>query len=189
MPTVDDLIDLIDGRDEQGALAMLRETPELAAGESEREGTLAGATPLHWAAHRNSVELCRRLCQLGADVNSSGARWWRTPLAWGADAGSAEAIEFLLAHGADVNQDAYGNMSALHAVAQGGSTAGTRDPKAYRRAAAILIAHGVGLNRVASGDGGQSALGDAIRKGNRVVAELLRSHGAEEIPYKKKPPV
>jgi len=183
MPTVDDLIDLIDGRDEGGVLALLDEHPELANGESVRAGVLAGATPLHWAAHRNQVPLCARLVELGADVNARRARWWRTPLAWGADAGSNEAVTFLLEHGADVNGDAYGHTTALHAAAQGGSTNGQQDPDAYRHTAQILIRHGVDVDRRATGDGGQTALGDAVRVGNRAVTELLRSCGALEAPY------
>ena len=183
MATVDDLIDLIDGRDEERALALLDEHPELADGESTREGVLAGATPLHWAAHRDQVPLCARLVALGADVNARRARWWRTPLAWGADAGSSQAVAFLLEQGADVNGDAYGHTTALHAAAQGGSTNGQRDPDAYRRTAQILICYGVDVDRRATGDGGQTALGDAVRVGNRAVAELLRSCGAVEVPY------
>lgn len=68
----------------------------------------------------------------------------RTPLAWAADARSAEAVELLLAAVADVNQNVYGNMIALHAVAQGGSTNPPGDPEAYRRTAELLIRHGVG---------------------------------------------
>jgi ankyrin repeat protein len=183
MSTVDELIDLIDKGDEKGALAFLEQAPELATGESEREGQLARATPLHWAAHRNHVQLCRRLCELGADIHANRARWWRTPLAWGADAGSADAVELLLSLGAEVNQDAYGNTTALHAVAQGGSTSGRRDPAAYRRTAEVLLAHGADMNRIASGDGGQSPLGDAIRRGNVAVIEVLQSHGAKYVPY------
>ena len=138
MATVDDLIDRIDGRDEQGALDLLEQQPELALGTSEREGVLAGATPLHWAAHRGQVRLCARLVELGADVNARGAKWWRTPLAWGADSGQSEAVRWLLSHGADVNGDAYGGTTALHAVAQGGSSNGRGDPEAYRRTAQTL---------------------------------------------------
>src|SRR6266700_521902 len=113
--TVEELIKLIDERNEDGAIEFLNQHPELAAAESVREGQLAGATPLHWAAHRNQVRLCKRLVELGADVNAGSSRyWWRTPLAWAADAGSSGAVEFLLSAGADVNQDVYGNMIALH---------------------------------------------------------------------------
>jgi ankyrin repeat protein len=183
MSTVDDLIDVIDAGDEEGALALLGREPELASGESQREGVLGGATPLHWAAHRDHVRLCRRLWELGADVNDRRARWWRTPLAWGADAGCAEAVELLLSLGAEVNADAYGGTTALHAAAKGGSSGGRRDPDAYRRTAEVLIAHGADVNRIAAGDGGQSPLGDAVRSGNEAVAGVLRAHGAVLVPY------
>jgi ankyrin repeat protein len=185
MVTVDDLIDRVDGGDEQGALDMLAQQPELARGESQRKGVLAGATPLHWAAHRGQVRLCARLVELGADVNDRRAKWWRTPLAWGADAGRSEAVEWLLAHGADVNGDAYGGTTALHAVAKGGSSNGWGAPEAYRRTTQILVEYGADINRPATGDGGQTPLGDAVRVGNESVAEVLRSLGAVEIPYSK----
>ena len=179
MTTVDELISFIDAREELDALHFLNHHPELATGQSVREGQLAGATPLHWAAHRNHVRLCRRLVELGADVNSSSSKhWWRTPLAWAADAGSAEVVEFLLAAGADVNQDVYGNMIALHAVAQGGSTNPPGNPEAYRRTAELLIRHGADSNRRAGGDRGQTPLDDAIRAGNEPVAQVLSSVGA-----------
>ena len=72
MAAVDDLIDRIDGGDEQGSLDLLDRHPELATGESMREGVLAGATPLHWAAHRGQVRLCARLVERTPDA----ARRW-----------------------------------------------------------------------------------------------------------------
>jgi hypothetical protein len=96
-----------------------------------------------------------RLCELGAEANACRARWRRTLLAWGADAGSAEAVQLLLSLGAEVDQDAFDNTSALHAVAQGGSSGGARDPDAYRRTAEALVSHGADVNRVAVGDGAQ----------------------------------
>ena len=89
MQNVDTLISLIRANRDREALELLSASPGLATGHSEQKGQLYGATPLHWAAHRNAVELCERLIQAGADVNDSATEWWRTPLAWAADAGSA----------------------------------------------------------------------------------------------------
>jgi ankyrin repeat protein len=176
--TVDMLIGLIrDSRDRE-ALAMLGEFEALATAHSEVQGQLHGASPLHWAAHRNAIQLCERLIELGADVNDSATDWWRTPLAWAADAGSAEAVESLLTHGADVNQDAVVGTTALHAVAMGGSSKGSRNPEAYRRTAEILIAHGADVNRRATGDRGQTPLDDAIANKNELVAAVLQKHSA-----------
>jgi ankyrin repeat protein len=179
VPNVDALIALIrEGRDDE-AVAMLDASPELATARTGRGGQLHGASPLHWAGHRNAVRVCERLIQLGADVNDSASDWWRTPLAWAADAGSAEAVVVLLTHGADVNQDAVVGTTALHAVAMGGSSRGSRDPDAYRRTAEILIAHGADVNRRATGGRGQTPLEDALANNNDYVTAVLRQHGAQ----------
>jgi ankyrin repeat protein len=179
MQNVDALISLIRAGRDREALELLSASPGLAAGHSEQVGQLHGATPLHWAAHRNALELCERLIQLGADVNDSATDWWRTPLAWAADAGSADAVELLLKHGADVNQDAVVGTTALHAAAAGGSSRGSRNPEAYRRTAEILIAHGADVNRRATRHRGQTPLDEAIANNNDHVAAVLRKHGAE----------
>jgi hypothetical protein len=179
MPTVDALISLIRASCDREALEMLGASPGLATGHSEEQGQLYGASPLHWAAHRNAVGVCERLIQLGADVNDAATYWWRTPLAWAADAGSADAVELLLNRGADVNQDAVVGTTALHAVAMGGSSRGSRDPEAYRRTAEILITHGAAVNRRATGDRGQTPLDDAVANNNDPVAAILRKHGAQ----------
>jgi ankyrin repeat protein len=178
MQNVDELISLIRANRDREALDLLNDSAGLATGHSEQDGQLHGATPLHWAAHRNAVEICERLIQLGADVNDSATRWWRTPLAWAADAGGAEAADLLLNSGADVNQDAVVGTTALHAVAMGGSSRGSRDPGAYRRTAEMLIAHGADINRRATGDRGQTPLDDAVAQQNDAVAAVLRKHGA-----------
>ena len=177
MASVDELIDAIDNKDELAAQKLLEQQPALAAGESLREGVLRGATPLHWAAHRNITNLCEQLIESGADTNAGCAQWWRTPLAWAADAGCVEAVELLLRDGADVNGDAFGMTTALHAAAQGGSTSGQGNPAAYRRTAVLLITHGADINRQATGDGDYTALDDAIRKGNEAAIEVLVEYG------------
>jgi ankyrin repeat protein len=179
MQNVDALISLIQQRRCAEALAMLNACPALATAHSEKKGQMYGETALHRAAHGNAVELCERLIELGAEVNTSATHWWLTPLAWAADAGSAEAVELLLKYGADVNQDAVVGTTALHAVAMGGSSGGSRDPEAYRRTAEILIAHGADINRRATGDRGQTPLDDALARKNDHVAAVLRKHGAQ----------
>ncbi len=178
MKDVDTLIELIRDRRIPEALNMLNASPTLATSHSDRAGQLHGASPLHWAAHHNAVELCERLIELGANVNDSAGDWWLTPLAWAADAGSAEAVDLLLRRGADVNQDAIVGTTALHAAAMGGSTRGARDPEAYRRTAEILIACGADVSRPARGDRRQTPLDDALANNNDAVAAVLRKHAA-----------
>lgn len=79
MASVDELIDAIDNRTELTAQKLLEQQPELATGESLREGVLRGATPLHWAAHRNMTDFCEQLIHSGANTNARRAQWWRTP--------------------------------------------------------------------------------------------------------------
>ncbi len=171
------LIELIrEGRNEE-ALEELNAAPALAAMQSDRSGQLHGASPLHWAAHRNAIGVCLRLIELGANVNESASDWWLTPLAWGADAGSAEAVELLLTHGADVNQDAVVGYTALHAAAMGGSTQGKGDPLAYQRTVEILIAHGADINRRSNSQ--RTPLDEALANENEAVVAVLRADGAE----------
>ena len=179
MKEVETFIELIRERRNQEALDALNTSRSLATTHSDTEGQLHGASPLHWAAHRNAVELCERLIELGANVNDSAGDWWLTPLAWGADAGSAEAVELLLRRGADVNQDAIVGTTALHAAAMGGSSRGARDPEAYRRTAKLLIACGADVNRHARGDRRQTPLDDALANNNHSVVAILRTHAAE----------
>jgi ankyrin repeat protein len=179
MKTADALIGLTRDRQVSEALEMLNAFPTLATSHSDKAGQLHGASPLHWAAHRNAVELCERLVELGANVNDSAGDWWLTPLAWAADAGSAEAVDLLLRRGADANQDAIVGTTALHAAAMGGSTRGARDPDAYRRTAELLIAAGADVNRRARGDRQQTPLDDALANHNDAVAAVLRQHGAQ----------
>jgi len=176
MPTVEALIELIRDRREDDALTMLDAAPELATAHPQPK-ELHGASPLHWAAHRNMVRLCERQIELGADVNDSAGDWWRTPLAWAADAASVEAVELLLNAGADPNQDAIAGTTALHAVAMGGSTRGANSPEAYRKTAELLIAHGADVNRRAAGDRNQSPFDDAKANENDAVADVIRQYG------------
>lgn len=179
MKEIDTLVELIRDRRIAEALDMLNASPKLATEHSDKEGQFHGASPLHWAAHRNAVDLCRRLIALGANVNDSASDWWLTPLAWAADAGSAEAVELLLRCGADVNQDAIVGTTALHAAAMGGSTRGARNPDAYRITAERLIAAGAEVNRRARADRRQTPLDDALANNNDAVAAVLRKHAAQ----------
>jgi len=173
MPDVTELIELLRTGQNEAALALLAQAPELATAHPDDTGLLHGASPLHWAAHRNAVAVCERLIALGADVNDSDSDWWLTPLAWGADSGSAEAVEVLLKAGADVHQDAIVGTTALHAVAMGGSSQGKARPEAYRRTAELLLQFGADVNHRAQGDRQQTPLDDALRCQNEVVAEVL----------------
>lgn len=193
MSHVDELIQLIRERRNEQAMEMLAAAPELAIAHSSQAGQLHGASALHWAAHRNAVEVCRKLVELGADVNDSASDWWLTPLSWGADAGSADAVELLLQRGADVNQDSVVGTTALHAAAMGGSSQGRERPDEYERTIRILIAHGADVNGRRPAKRKQTPLDDAIAAGNHRIATILRGHGGltsdnEPSPAEAAPP-
>ncbi|TWT79471.1 Ankyrin repeats (3 copies) [Planctomycetes bacterium CA13] len=176
MPDIDTFIELIRDHRNREALEMLKASPALATEHSDQSGELHGASPLHWAAHRNATEVCQRLIEQGANVNDSASDWWLTPLSWGADAGSAEAVELLLKRGADVNQNAIVGTTALHAVAMGGSTQGKGDPNAYETTAEILIRNGADINRRTNKH--RTPLDESIDNENDAVTKVLRQHGA-----------
>ncbi|MEM7233936.1 MAG: ankyrin repeat domain-containing protein [Planctomycetota bacterium] len=175
MSTVDALIERIRDRDDEAALTLLNAEPQLAREHSSRDGQLHGASPLHWAAHRNSVRVCERLLELGAEVNDSASDWWLTPLSWAADAASVEVVELLLARGADVNQDAVVGTTALDAAAMGGSSRGARDPEAYRRTAEVLLAHGASVDGLPERK--RTPLDESMKSGNAAVEKVLRANG------------
>lgn len=177
MDRVDRLIELIRDDRHSAAVGMLQASPELAVECSAESGQFHGVTALHWAAHRNAINVCQRLIELGANVNASSGDWWLTPLSWAADAGSVAAVELLLSHGADVNQDAIVGTTALHAAAMGGSTQGTGDPSAYAKTAEVLIAYDADINRRTNRQ--RTPLDEAITYENSAVADVLRKHGAQ----------
>ena len=70
MRDVDALISLIHDGSNNEALAMLEISPELAAAHSDLDGQMQGASPLHWASHRNVLQVCECLIQLGASIEA-----------------------------------------------------------------------------------------------------------------------
>ena len=59
-------------------------------------------TPLHSAIQKGRVELCRLLCEKGADINAAGGAGW-TPLHTAAISGAPGICEFLCEKGALIN--------------------------------------------------------------------------------------
>ena len=90
---------------EQEALAILNDPPEIAQLEwpgpdSKGQPFVKGSTALHYAANDGKLRLIRRLIECGADVNASGACWFRSVLSWAANNARLETIRFLLEMGA-----------------------------------------------------------------------------------------
>ncbi|KAJ8729439.1 hypothetical protein PYW08_001020 [Mythimna loreyi] len=74
----------------------------------------SGYTPLHYAARRGHVNICKILLQYGALIDTKTNSGQATPLLKAAAAGKIETIKFLISSGACVDaQDADG-QTALH---------------------------------------------------------------------------
>jgi ankyrin repeat protein len=155
-----------------------------------------GATPLHWAAHQDLLELMQFLESKGANIYAHDDDGW-TPLHW---AKSKKVIEFLLEHGADVNtRDQYG-QTPLHILAmdttpdviefllsKGASLtakeafgklpihfAATKD---NAEVVSFLISKGAPVN--AKEEYGKTPMHFAVLKGHKEVIDVLLKHKAD----------
>ena len=79
--------------------------------DAEGQPFVKGSTALHYAANDGKLALMRRLIECGADVNASGACWFRSVLSWAANNARFESIRFLLEQGARPD-----SLDALHAA-------------------------------------------------------------------------
>ena len=174
------------------ALKILKSQPHLATARISKPCKwIEGSTALHWAAHQGSLELVKRLVKLGADINDAQADWWCRPIDWAADSGSFEIVDYLIKKGADLSGDQWSNCTPLHVAAQGGSTNGKKRKKRYGKTANLLIQGNCEINALAQYGGGPPAmtpLDDALKVGNKIVAQVIQRAGgltAKEIKDKR----
>ena len=125
-----------------------------------------GTTALHWAAHRDSVEIVDLL--LGAGANAKAAnRYGVTPISLAATNGNATIIRRLLAAGADPNAALPGGETVLMSAARTGSLDAVR----------VLLEVGADVNARET-TRGQTALMWAAAHGNAAAVTLLIGKGA-----------
>ena len=126
-----------------------------------------GATALHWAVHRESVQIADLLIGAGADVDAANDLGI-TPLLMACARGHGALVERLLAAGADPNAALESGETALMAAARAGSLTAVN----------ALLAAGAPVNATES-TRGQSALMWAAANRHPAVTRALLEHGAD----------
>ena len=126
-----------------------------------------GATALHWAVHRESVQIADLLIGAGADVDAANDLGV-TPLLMACARGHGALVERLLAAGADPNAALESGETALMAAARAGSLTAVN----------ALLAAGAPVNATES-TRGQSALMWAAANRHPAVTRALLEHGAD----------
>lgn len=126
-----------------------------------------GATALHWAAHRDNLEIADVLIRAGADVNAEN-ELGVPPLSLACSNGSAAMVKKLLAHGADANHALPTGVSPLMTCARTGNA----------DALESLLAHGARVNHRETVRG-QTALMWAVAERHAGVAAALIDAGAD----------
>lgn len=129
-----------------------------------------GYTPLGLAAFTGRLEIAEFLLAQGADANFVSEDENRfTPLTGAVASGNAEVVKLLLVHGADPDH-LYegGTLSPLLAAAAEGRADIVK----------LLLQHGANANL--RSEDGKTALGLALEKGHKTIAELLVRAGAKE---------
>ena len=126
-----------------------------------------GTTALHWAAHRDNVEMASALLAAGADVSANN-RYGVAALSLAAVNGNAAMVALLLDAGADADTAMAENETALMTAARTGVPAAVQ----------LLLDAGAEVNARESWRG-QTALMWAAGEGNLEVAKVLLAHGAD----------
>ena len=125
-----------------------------------------GTTALHWAAHRDSLDMVDLLIGAGANAKAAN-RYGVTPIALAATNGNAAIIRRLLAAGADPNATLPGGETVLMSAARTGNVNVLR----------TLLEVGADVN-VRESTRGQTALMWAAAQGNADAVKLLIKAGA-----------
>jgi ankyrin repeat protein len=126
-----------------------------------------GTTALHWAAHRDDVELVDRLLRAGARVNRTND-YGASPMSEAATVGNVVVMQKLLDAGADVESPNADGQTALMIVARTNNVAAAR----------LLIGKGANVNRAEQWRQQTPLIWAAAQSQSDMVKELL-ARGAD----------
>jgi uncharacterized protein len=126
-----------------------------------------GTTALHWAVHRDSLDVVSLMIAAGASVETPN-RYGVTPLALACLNGNAGIVQALLKAGASPNTLSADGETALMTAARTGNA----------EAVKLLIAHGADLNAKETWRG-QTALMWAVSENHGPVVRVLVEGGAD----------
>jgi ankyrin repeat protein len=150
------LVEAVKKQDTAAVRALLKERVDVNA----RQGD--GATPLHWAAHRDDAETAALLVRAGANVNAADDLGV-TPLSLAAANGSAVLVEQLLKAGANPNAAMASGESPLMSAARTGSLGAVK----------ALLARGADVNARETAHGQTALMWAAARQHADVVKSLV----------------
>ena len=125
-----------------------------------------GTTALHWAVHRDDLEMVELLIRAGAHVSATND-YGVTPLSLACTNGNADVVERLLETGADPEARTEGETALLTAVRTGSVDA-----------VKLLIAQGADLSATEL-ESGQTMLMTAAAEAHPSLVQLLIAQGAD----------
>jgi uncharacterized protein len=153
------LIDAVKSGDKFAFRALLQKKADVNAVDPD------GSTALHWAAHRDDLEIADALLRAGARVNVA-TDLKVTPLWLASQNGSIAMVRRLLAGGANPNLALFSGETPLMVAARSG----------YIDVVEELLSHGADIN--ASGPRSQTALMWAVSEQHPEVVKRLLAHHA-----------
>jgi len=139
----------------------------LKGGADPNQTAADGSTAVHWAVHRDNLEMLNALLDAGARPDRV-TRYKVAPLTLAAQNGNGALVERLLAAGANADTVSEEGQTVLMTAARNGSVAVVR----------ALLGRGAQVG-LAESFKGQTALMFAAGEGNTAAAELLLEVGAK----------
>jgi ankyrin repeat protein len=143
----------------------------VSAGADVRACFCNGDTPLSMTALRGTLDMCRFLLHVGAEINAAGGEM--SALHWAAQEHRVDVCRFLVQNGADVNARDVEGRPALHKSAWRCQWVSEHNIELCR----LFIEAGANIN--AKNDEGATALHVAVKRGRIEVCRYLLDIGAD----------